>query len=210
MSSAGRGRHLRASRALRLLRGFSLVEIMVVIGILALLIAISFANYRHSIGERRLESDYRQLHAFLKLAHDNSVAAGGGQLVVTFAHPTSDASNKVSCDQWEISPYPTVAGVTESVTRVDHFDSQDGVTADVQANGVSVSTQKVSVLPSPFDSQDVQVLAFDPNGTIESTPLAGSVTALSTPATLKVSSQDVTDTYTLTLDPVTGGVLLTQ
>ena len=99
MSALGRGGHPAVVRRGAAARGFTVIELIVVLGILGALVLVGVPNVRDRASEQRLAAAARLLASDLRLARDRALAL---RAPVTVAFSTSDAACPAGADAYVV------------------------------------------------------------------------------------------------------------
>ena len=125
---------------MRRAKGFTAVELMVVIAIAAILAALALPSFAHLIRKYQTKKDENALVDTIYFARSEAVKRGGGVEITKL--PTADVPNCTNADDWScgwqvvLNPIPTGPGIPA-----------DGVLKRVRTNEKSdIQAQTLSIL----------------------------------------------------------------
>jgi type IV fimbrial biogenesis protein FimT len=148
--------------------GFSLVELMITIFVVAILLAIAVPSFQHTIGSTKLTGVSNDLMADLKFARTEAVSRGNDVAVT--------ASSGGWEDGWSVVAAAATSGGTAEVLRVhdaisseyqlsagtDSSETSDGDKVNFQAQGSLKSPSKgicfTLKAPAKTKNEDVQLV----------------------------------------------------
>ena len=99
-------------------RGFTLVEIIVVVGLVAILSAIALPNFNTFMAKRRVNAVVNQLAASVKLARSEAQAVGRNVSICA----TSDGLVCAGGNNWSLGWMVYVEGATPRIVKVYQLD----------------------------------------------------------------------------------------
>ena len=126
--------------------GFSLIELMIVVGIIAVLAAIAYPSYmQHMIKANRAAaegclseySNYMERYYTTNLAYNQAApAAGSTAAAVPFAKPTLDcaAANQTGSNYDIEIPAPSATGYTATATPISKLQKRDTLCGTLTIN----------------------------------------------------------------------------
>ena len=143
----------------RLRRGLSLLEMMVVIGILAVVAVIALINMHGANQTRDLDASQRQLAAIFKFAHDSAVQNNTWASVVMSTSAPFTAKIFCPCVTPSISPAPA----SYPTTPIKDFDGTNDVVLDPGSQATVIYQNNGSII-QPGQTTTPLAAAVDTSG----------------------------------------------
>ena len=141
--------------------GFTLVELLVTMAIVAILAAVSFSNYAGFKNKQSIEAEVPKLTAVVREAMELSKSqADGDQWGVHFANPTGTSNDFYEI--WKGSSY-----ASSSVTKKINLSANVGFTNPADGATKDVIFAKATGLPAASATVVIQSLSGGGTGTID-------------------------------------------
>ncbi len=152
-------------------RGFSLVELLVAIAIMAILATVGFSSYAGFKNKQSVEAEVTKLTATIREAMELSRSqADGSQWGVHFANPTGTGNDFYEI--WKGTSYAssTVTSRVNLTTNVRFTDPADGSTKDVSfGKSTGLITASSSVVIESLTSGGTGRVNIDTSGRVDYT-----------------------------------------
>lgn len=133
-------------------RGFTLVEVMVVVGILAVVLAVGIPSFMHHRAERDLEGAQRQLESIFDYARQtaknqgaSSTSSVGCTVTLTSGNPFTCVVTDASGNQVQNYTSPTTV-ILSSPTLIYQYNTNGTMVAGGQITLTSTSTSTVDTV----------------------------------------------------------------